>query len=263
MTVDESLIAASNSNNPSLRLADYVQLSLDPANGKTFWHIAEYFNNGQRTDVVGVFQIASDYANDIGVIGISEPENGQLTNDEQITVTVKNFGENDQSNFPLSYRIDEGTIVTETYTNTIPSGQAESFTFSQTADMSLEGNLYHIDAWSNLDTDEFNENDSTWKEVQHLNANDIGVIEISTPNSGSGLSSEEEVSVIVRNFGYAEQTNFDISYNYNDQTITEQVPGPLGMDSSLTYSFVQTADLYNFQTYNFTSYTSLTDDVDL
>ncbi|MFK5855803.1 MAG: hypothetical protein QM503_06705, partial [Bacteroidota bacterium] len=88
MTIDESLIAQSTSNNPSNRLADYVQLSLDPSNDKTFWHIAEYFVSNQRTDVVGVFQIASDYVNDVGVVMIDEPNSGALSNSEIVTISV-------------------------------------------------------------------------------------------------------------------------------------------------------------------------------
>jgi len=260
MTINETLIAKSNSNNPSNRFADYVQLSLDPANDKTFWHIAEYFNNNQRTDVVGVFQIAPDYQNDIGVIGISQPENGQLTDSEIITIEVKNFGENDQSTFPVSYKIDNGSVVTETFTSTLTSGELASYSFAQTADMSSEGSTYHLEAWTDLDVEEFRVNDSTWKDVSHLNAYDIGVTEITTPVSGSGLSSDEEVSVVIRNFGYAEQSNFDVSYNVNDVVVTEEVPGPLGMDGSLSYTFNQTANLLNFETYNFSSYTSLTND---
>lgn len=261
MTIDETLIAKSNSSNPSNRLADYVQLSLDPANDKTFWHIGEYFKNGQRTDVVGVFQIASDYLNDIGVVGIPQPENGQLSDSEIITINVKNFGENDQSGFPVSYQIDNGSVITETFTNTLASGELSAYSFTQTVDMNIEGKTYHIEAWTDLDTEEFRENDSTWKDVMHLYDKDIGVTEITTPVSGSGLTTDEEVSVIVRNFGYEEQSNFDVTYSVNDIIVTEQVPGPLGMDESLSYIFNQTANLLNFETYNFGSYTSLPNDV--
>ena len=260
MTIDETLIAKSNSSNPSNRLADYVQLSLDPANDKTFWHIGEYFKNGQRTDVVGVFQIASDYQNDIGVVGISQPENGQLTDSEVVNIAIKNFGENDQSTFPVSFQVDNGSVITETFTNTLASGELASYSFAQTVDMSSEGSTYHIEAWTDLDVEEFRDNDSTWKDVMHLYADDIGVNEITSPVSGSGLSSDEEVSVVIRNFGYAEQTNFDVSYSVNDVVVTEQVPGPLEMDGSLSYTFNQTANLLNFETYDFSSYTSLVND---
>jgi len=113
MTIDETLIAQSTSNNSSNRLADYVQLSLDPANDKTFWHIAEYFKNNQRTDVVGVFQIASDFAHDVGVVSIDQPENGALSDTEAITITLFNYGEEEQTNIPVSYTINGGAPVNE------------------------------------------------------------------------------------------------------------------------------------------------------
>lgn len=262
MTIDETLIAKSNSSNSSNRFADYVQLSLDPANDKTFWHIAEYFKNNHRTDVVGVFQIASDYMDDIGVIGISQPEDGLLTDNEIITINIKNFGENEQSEFPVSYKIDNGSVVTETFTSTIASGESSSYSFIQPADMSIEGITYNIAAWTDLGVDEYINNDTIRKEVVSLISNDIGVTEISSPISGSGLSSDEEVSIIINNFGYSEQSNFDVSYSVNDIVVTEQVAGPLGIDENLSYTFNQTVNLQNVETYNFSSYTTLTNDFD-
>ncbi len=260
MTVDETLIAKSNSNNPSNRLADYVHLTCDPVNGKTMWHIAEYFKNNQRTDVVGVFQLAPDFQDDAGIVGIPQPENGQLTNSESITVTIKNFGENDQTDIPVGYRIDGGSAINETFIGTILSGETADYTFSTTADMSIEGHIYHIESWTGLPGDEYDGNDSTWKDVMHLYANDIGVTEITTPQSGSGLSDAEPVSVVIRNFGYAEQSNFDVSYDLDGNLITEQVPGPLAMDTAISFIFSQTADLSVMSAYNFTSYTGLSND---
>lgn len=56
MTVDETLIAQGSGNNTSLRYADYIHLTVDPVDEKTFWHISEYFNSNRR-DVVGVFKL--------------------------------------------------------------------------------------------------------------------------------------------------------------------------------------------------------------
>ena len=44
-------------------------MSVDPSNDKTFWFVSEYFNPGRR-DLVGTFQIAANYANDIGVVSV-------------------------------------------------------------------------------------------------------------------------------------------------------------------------------------------------
>ena len=263
MSIDETLIAQSTSNNPGNRLADYVQLSIDPVNDKTFWHIAEYFVNNNRTDVVGVFQIASDFANDLAVSTIDEPNDGELSNTENITISVVNYGENEQSDIPVNYQIDNGTIVSEIMAGPLATGELQQYTFTTTADLSIVGQDYQITAFTSLANDEFLENDTTFKTVTHLFPNDIGVTTITSPISGSGLTSEEEITVTVENFGTAEQTNFNLSYNLDDNIITEQIPGPLASNSTISHTFSQTGDFSNFGTYSLLAYTSLPDDSDI
>ena len=165
MTVDETLIAQSNTNDPSNRLADYVHLTVDPSNDKTFWHIAEYFNGGSRTDVVGAFQIAPNYINDIGVASIDAPESGSLSSDEPISLTVFNGGETEQTDFEVHYQIDNGEVITETYNGTLASQAYDSYTFTQTADMGSLGTTYEIKAYTSLDGDEDLNNDTITKSV--------------------------------------------------------------------------------------------------
>lgn len=263
MTIDETLIAQSTSNNPSLRLADYVQLSVDPVNDKTFWHIAEYFVNNQRTDVVGVFQIASDYANDVGVNNINQPNDGELSDSEIITITVFNYGEDDQSDIPVNYQVDGGAIVTEILADTLTSGESVQYSFNTTANLGTPGQSYEITSFTNLGDDEYRSNDTISKSVLHLFANDIGVTGINSPVSGEGLTDDEDITVIIRNFGFAEQNNFDINYNLDGNIVTEQVPGPLVLGTPLTYTFSQTGNFSTLGTYNLSSYTSLPDDADL
>ena len=262
MTIDETLIAQSTTNNPSNRLADYVQISVDPVNGKTFWHIAEYFVGGQRTDVVGVFQIASDFLNDVGVSSIVEPNSGALSDNEPITITVMNFGEETQSNIPVSYMIDGGSTVNEVVAGPIVSGGFEQYTFTATANLSTPGQTYEITAYTSLAIDEFLNNDTLRKSVLHQFPNDLGVTLISEPVSGNNLTAEEEITVTIENFGAADQSNFDVSYNLDNNIVTEVVPGPLSMNNTLTYTFDQTGDFAQIGNYNLTSYTSLPDDSD-
>ncbi len=263
MTIDETLIAQSTSNNPSLRLADYVQLSVDPVNDKTFWHIAEYFVNSQRTDVVGVFQIASDYANDVGINNINEPNDGELSDSEIITITVFNYGEDDQSDIPVNYQIDGGAVVAEILNDTLSSGESVQYSFTTTANLGTPGQTYEITSFSDLGNDEWRQNDTITKNVLHLFPNDIGVTDINSPVSGTGLSDDEDITVTLRNFGYAEQNNFDVTYNLDGNIVTEQVPGPLNLNIPVTYTFSQTGDFSALGTYNLSSYTSLPDDADL
>jgi hypothetical protein len=263
MTVDETLIAQSTSNNPSNRLADYVQISLDPSDDATFWHIAEYFKSGQRTDVVGVFQFAPNFVIDLGVASIDAPVNGDLSGEEPITITVFNYGESDQSDIPVCYFVDGGEVICETIPGPLAPGNELQYTFSTTADMSIVGKTYEITAYTNLVDDAYPENDTTVKTVTNLFPNDIGIAEILSPSLGGGYSEAEEVTVAIRNFGIVPQNDFDVHYQLDDILVTELVPDTIEMDSTLNFTFAQTADLMTYGTYQLTVYTSLEGDANL
>lgn len=262
MTIDETLIAESTSNNTSNRLADYVQISVDPSNGKTFWHIAEYFVNNQRTDVVGVFQIASDFTNDVGVTAITAPVDGELSTSEPVTITVFNYGEDPQSNIPVSYSIDGGSPVNEVLAGPISSGASEDYTFTTTANLGNIGQTYEITAYTSLANDEYLDNDTTVKSVTYMNPNDIGVVAILSPVSGNHLTATEQIEVTIENFGTASQSNFDVTYDLDGAIVTEQVPGPLDGFNSINYTFTQTGDFSEIGSYRLESYTSLPGDAD-
>lgn len=262
MTLDETQIAQSTTTNMSNRLADYVQLSVDPINGKTFWHIAEYFTSSGRTDVVGVFQIASDYANDMGVAAIVEPVDGELSNNEEITITIFNYGENTQSDIPVSYTVDGGSPVTEIFNGPIANGESIQYTFTTTANLENIGDTYEIAAYTDLISDESRINDTLEKSVYHMYPNDIGVIDIPEPQSATNLS-DEDITVTIANFGSAEHTNFDITYNLEGTVVTEQIAGPLKKDSTINYTFSQQGSFTPFGAFSLSAYTSLPGDTDL
>ena len=261
MTIDEELIAQGSAANPNSRYADYTHLTIDPIDDKTFWHIAEYFNSNQ-SDVVGVFKIAPNYNNDVGVISIDSPISGILTNSETVTVSIFNYGVNAASNFDISYQIDSGTIITETYTGTIASSSSTQIVFNTSADLSTIGQTYSITAKTAMSGDEDTNNDSITQEVRHLNANDIGITAINNPTSGNGLTATEVIKVTINNFGGAEQSNFNVSYNLDGTIVTEDVTGPLASNSSMFYTFTQTGDFSTIRDYNLSGYTSLSGDSD-
>ncbi len=263
MTVDETLIAQSTHNNNSNRLADYVHLTVDPASDNTFWHIAEYFKNGTRTDVVGVFQISVDILQDIGLQGINSPTSGTLSDEEEVTITVYNYGLDTLTDIPVNYHVDGGTLVSEVITDSLASGESMQYTFTQTANLGVLGQTYEITAYSSMHTDENLMNDTVTKTVQHIPATDIGISSIVTPVSGTGLSDEEEIKVVISNFGADSQTDFDVTFDLDDYTHTEQVAGPLVYPWSLAYTFEETVNLSALGDYNLSVYTSLENDFDL
>jgi len=263
MTVDETLIAQGTSNDPSNRLADYVHLTVDPSNDKTFWHIAEYFVSGSRTDVVGAFQIAPNFINDLGIASIDAPETGNLGDTEDITVTVFNAGENDQTDFGIHYQVDNGNVITEIYNGTLAAQEYASFTFFQTADLGVVGTTYSIKAFTSLSGDEDMTNDTITKSVKYIGPYDLGVAAIDAPVTGEGLTAAEDVIVTVENYGTQERTNFDVSYVYEGNLVTEVVPGPLAFGEQLSYTFGAKSDLSEQGVHYLTAYTSQPSDSDL
>jgi len=261
MTIEENLIGQSNATNPNTRYADYAHMSVDPSNDKTFWFISEYFKPGRR-DLVGTFQIAANYANDIGVVSVDTPVSGLLSNSESVTVSIFNYGEDAVSNFDVSYQLDSGTIITETFSGTVESTETVQHTFSTTADLSTVGQTYVIYSYTSLSGDEDSSNDGITQDVQHLNPNDLGVTGISSPVSGTNLSATELVTIEITNFGGAEQSNFEVSYELNGEQVTETVDGPLAGNSSTDYIFTQTADLSAFGLYEITATVNIENDSD-
>jgi hypothetical protein len=218
--------------------------------------------NSGRKNVVGVFQIAPNFNNDAGVVSIDAPVTGTLSNAEEVTVTIFNYGLDPVSNFDVTYQVDGGSLVTETFTGTINSAESAQFTFATTADLGTVGQTYSITAATALAGDEDTNNDATTEEVTYLEPNDIGVSAITAPVSGTNLPADAEVTVTITNFGGEPQSNFDVSYDLDGSVVTEQVAGPLEGNSQISYTFTQTADLSAFGTYALSATTSLPSDSD-
>jgi hypothetical protein len=208
------------------------------------------------------FPALVSYAFDIGVESIDSPLSGTLSNAETVTVSITNYGENEVSNFDVSFQIDAGDLITETYSGTIESTETVQHTFSTTVNMSEVGTTYIVTAFTTFAEDEDFENDSVTSNITYLDPNDIGVSEIISPSSGELLSDSEVVTVILTNFGGESQSNFEVSYEFNGETITELVAGPLEGNTSIEYTYNQTVDISTFGSYTITVYTSLDGDSD-
>ena len=236
MTIAEGTIIAGDANIPSTRYGDYSKIDIDPDNDKKFWFINEVMSGG-RKNIAGVFQIASNFNDDLAVISIDSPISGALTSNENIIITIQNLGEADATGFDVSYQINNGSEITETFAVTIASGATEQYTFATQADLSIEGQEYTITASSLLTSDEDTANDSISIQVTHEYANDIGVIAITGPDDGEALTNESVV-VTIENFGTASQSNFQASYSINGAPdVTESIAGPLDAGATISYTF--------------------------
>ncbi len=102
---------------------------------------------------------------DMSVLDIYYPISGiELTNSEQLTVKVKNYGTSPASNVPISFSINGGIPVTEIIPGPIASNDTLLYTFTATATLSVTGS-YTISVFTTLACDPTTANDTVIKTV--------------------------------------------------------------------------------------------------
>lgn len=122
-------------------------------------------NNALIVMAVTALTPASTLPTDAGITAVSSVNSGcALTNAETITVTVKNYGTNPQSNVPVSYKINNGTPVVETVAGPIPANSSVTYSFTQKANLSTVG-TYSVEARTNLTGDLLATNDAITKTI--------------------------------------------------------------------------------------------------
>src|SRR5688572_23226062 len=93
-------------------------------------------------------------------------------------------------------------------------------------------------------------------------ATDAGIVAITNPNSGCILTSQETITVTVKNFGTTPQSNIPVSYTLNSGApVNEIMAGPIPPNSTATYSFGARANFSTAGTYNLSARTSIIGDM--
>lgn len=176
MTLAETSIIESNGIQTNTnRFGDYAQMTIDIDN-RTFWHTAEYLpnNNNWRTRIAS-FKLADDKTNDVGVYNFVTPGFiGPYSASETVEVSLYNFGTNPQSNFDIELLVDGVVVATETFTGTIAPASSATYEFTQTIDISNNGQIYNVEARTVLAGDEATQNDDYNRDFTFtlLSAND-------------------------------------------------------------------------------------------
>ena len=167
------------------------------------------------------FRLQDPFPNDIGVTDLVTPVSGvDLTSTEVVSVNVTNFGLLSQTLFPVSYQVDAGLVVTETFTGTLDIGETEVFTFATTADLSAPG-IYTICAWTSLATDEDITNDELPGCQPVVNFE---------PVSGTGAY-----------YIYSEFVGFEPGYLNSNSTAMDEVFG----DDAWFLNYYESMDIYS------------------
>ncbi len=105
---------------------------------------------------------------DAGVSKVISPVSAKnLTDNETLTVEIVNFGEDTITNFPVSYKIDDGNAITDTVTETIYPGNKITYSFNTPMDMS-DTVIYNITAYTSLAGDTINDDDTVSVAIEHI-----------------------------------------------------------------------------------------------
>lgn len=106
---------------------------------------------------------------DLSVTAITTPfTNCNLTASDTVRIAITNYGNSVQTTFPVSYKINNSTPVTEILSGvSLAPGKVINYTFKTKADLSVKGN-YQLKAFVSLTGDKNQLNDSIQLVIQHL-----------------------------------------------------------------------------------------------
>ncbi|RLD49692.1 MAG: hypothetical protein DRI94_10605, partial [Bacteroidetes bacterium] len=91
--------------------------------------------------------------------------------------------------------------------------------------------------------------------------NDLGVINVVSPKTGCSLSSNENLTVQIYNYGLDTIYSFPVSYSLNGGAwVTDTVHQTIAFDDTLIYTFQNILDLSSIGTYNLVVKTNLIND---
>lgn len=167
-------------------------------------------------------------ASDVGVNEITAPVSGSGLGLETLTVTLENFGALPQTNFDVTYSVDGGTPVTETYTGTLDAEQTANFSFAQQLDLTALG-PYEITVSTALSGDQDPSNDSISTTVTNqlcqpnLNCSfgdGFQLFAVNEINNPSGCEGYGDFTNQVANFDADTTYDLTVTTGYGDQFVT-------------------------------------------
>jgi len=122
--------------------------------------VAAFITDGD--EIINGYKVEAAYTPvgyDVAVVSIDSPSgSGVYSDNENIIVTIENFGEYTVSNFDVSYQVNGGDTVTETFTGSLAYEETSQYTFYATYDFSNPGD-YEIAANTSLGGDDVPSND--------------------------------------------------------------------------------------------------------
>ncbi|HLF63835.1 MAG TPA: S8 family serine peptidase [Saprospiraceae bacterium] len=177
----------------------YLIGDLDPV-VKEWVSVASVHDSGKQSrratakSILASGALQCTWMDDVLIEDLIEPLDGRqftsraLSASDTIVVSVRNAGSNSVSNVPISYRINNGTIQTDTITGPLSAGTTTSYTFQTSVNLSAIG-AYVIETWTSLAGDTHTGNDTLVRTIRQV-ANDA----VTLPWS-EGFEAADEISI--------------------------------------------------------------------
>ncbi|MFW6019316.1 MAG: T9SS type A sorting domain-containing protein [Bacteroidales bacterium] len=240
-------------NLPSITQFRFVFTSDANGNNGNGWAIDDFHVKVPKTDI------------DAGIHTIVNPQDSTVTSDStEVTVEIKNYGNNTQTSIPVSYQIGNNSPITETWNGNLATNQTDTFSFS--TKYQAPSSNYIITASTDLSNDGIAQNDEKQKLVKAKPvALDAGIIGIKPVNNSFGTTTlyqkDVNVKVLIHNFGSEKLTSFDVEYEQNNNTpVTETWTGNLASGNTVEYIFNQEFNVDVVGTYDICAKTLLSGD---
>ncbi|MFC1732329.1 GEVED domain-containing protein [candidate division KSB1 bacterium] len=208
----------------------YATSNIDPCAQYTYGETEDY-------DLTILPQLSQD----AGVVGIISP--GAVTNEAAtvpVEVVVRNFGIDTITSMSIEYKVNNGTPVSNAYSNILPPGDIDTVTL--TSFTSPAGNS-NICAYTILTGDSNTFNDNTCKSFFGIPAWDAVAVDIIDIPGGCNLTTDT-VKMRITNIGvYTINGNIMANYSVEGLTpVTQAVTDSIPVGDTLLFTFSQLAN---------------------
>jgi hypothetical protein len=143
------------------------------ANPGRMWNGRIYYSKGTAgcasTRVPLAVTVSNQQACDLGVTQIIQPASlVNLTAQEPVMVRIQNYGSASQTNFPVSFQVNNQPVITETVSSTLLTNTYLDYTFNAKANLATPGTTYTLKAYTGISCDPTPQNDTLTKSVTNL-----------------------------------------------------------------------------------------------
>ncbi|MFZ4411679.1 MAG: GEVED domain-containing protein [Bacteroidales bacterium] len=171
-----------------------------------------------------------------------------LTNQEAVSVLIKNYGYSSIHNFPVKYKLGSNPVVSQIMTDTIATDSVKLFTFTQTVNLSsnLQPDTFKLVVWTDLVGDPTHQNDTVKKTV-------INLPPIYCISSATSPAYEDIINVTLNTMNNSSSASPSGNMYSNFTTSV----APTNIQPGMTYPVSITTGLVPSYTYLYTCWTNM------